>query len=448
MADAIEKADWLPRLPKDSDLAGWVSLRRTGVDGEWLVFAVAMLIVGFIFFGSAGGAIVRAIRTDAAISDKAAISIGLGVTFAAVAIVVAAWEGFRRRRGPRAHVRADRPTIELGGSARIIWQIKARPAWLRRLRKLSVLAEAAGPGTTSERFVVTRRPLEEKSLLSEIAAGPTQVTIPRDAMHSLDLGPVCFQWAVVLRGELEGAAEPWEQHFEMVVVPAPPGRAENWSPDPEAVRKHEDFDLDDEGEETDLEPLTVAPAQSGQTPAVPRTRSALRWLKGLLLVPLIVAGVAVLMALVVVCCLVVLPVVGMMGLAQKLRYGRRELKLGLDSEHCAYAPGETVKGWAEWKIDRPPRELVVKLRWNSGVGPVAEVRLKKPQKQERREFALTLPAGPYSCSGNGLNINWTVELSGAGCTQWQWIAVSPTGRTLSLEPIDRNAGEADAPAPA
>jgi hypothetical protein len=446
MSQAIEKADWLPKAPKGSDVPGWVTLRRTGLNAEWVVLSVFLLILGAGFLVSAAPAVWRSVGSELALSHKGAVKLSFGAAFTLAAAGIGLWRSARRWREPKVEVRADRASVPLGGSARVWWQIKAKPAWLRRLRRLSVLVEAGVPGTGPDRVVVTRLPLAEKSLLSEMVAGHAEVTVPRDGMHSLAIGPVQFEWSVVLRGEVEGQAEPWEQRFEMVVLPAPPGRALEWAPDEEAAARHGNFDPNDANDEAEAAP--AAGGDAAEKPAGAEVPTAeqpggepLGWVKWIFFVPLILAGAVLLIGVAVLAIFIMLPIVGVMELCQKVRYGRRELKLELEDQYQAYAPGEQVKGWAEWKIDRPPRELVVRLAWNTGPEKGAEVRFEKPQKQERREFTLTLPGGPYSCDGACPGIDWRVELSGAFRTAYKWIAVSPTGRTLKLEPVDRKSDE-------
>ena len=82
-----------------------------------------------------------------------------------------------------------------------------------------------------------------------------------------------------------------------------------------------------------------------------------------------------------------------------------------------FAPGVILRGEASWELQSPPSNVMVALIWytegkgtqDSGVG--AQHTFENPASLERRQFSLTVPEAPYSCSGTLISIRWAIELS-------------------------------------
>ncbi|HLK93097.1 MAG TPA: hypothetical protein VKZ18_24595 [Polyangia bacterium] len=117
-----------------------------------------------------------------------------------------------------------------------------------------------------------------------------------------------------------------------------------------------------------------------------------------------------------------------------------ELRLTLDEEGAAFAPGARVGGVAAWSAARPPRGIELRLSWVlSGKGgrdyKIAEtIPLPTPAAAERRRFKLTLPAAPYSFRGALLTLSWTLELvalPGEEKTRLE-LVIAPGGRAIAL----------------
>jgi hypothetical protein len=110
----------------------------------------------------------------------------------------------------------------------------------------------------------------------------------------------------------------------------------------------------------------------------------------------------------------------------------------LEDGKLAYAPGEEVRGRASWTLDADPQSVEVHLFWRTeGKGSqdteiVDSVVLEAPGKQDRREFRLKIPDGPYSFEGKLIAILWSVEVvaePGAEAGR-QDIVVSPSGNPV------------------
>ncbi len=115
------------------------------------------------------------------------------------------------------------------------------------------------------------------------------------------------------------------------------------------------------------------------------------------------------------------------------------LRIDLAEGRTAFRPGETVAGEAAWRLDRAPASAELRLFWHTqGKGDpdqevVEMVRFDAPRAEDRRDFALRLPAGPWSFSGKLVSLLWSLELvvEGEGATRIE-IVLSPTGRELLL----------------
>jgi hypothetical protein len=117
-----------------------------------------------------------------------------------------------------------------------------------------------------------------------------------------------------------------------------------------------------------------------------------------------------------------------------------EVKLFLRDERTAFAPGDTFEGAAGWNLEAAPRSVEARLFWRTqgkgteDVGVVGRFPFDAPQASEARPFRFTLPAQPWSFSGQLVSLLWAVELvaePGGHCARIE-IVVSPTGREILL----------------
>lgn len=78
-------------------------------------------------------------------------------------------------------------------------------------------------------------------------------------------------------------------------------------------------------------------------------------------------------------------------------------------------PFETVSGRVEWRLEKAPRDLELRLCWfTRGRGTeeaetVAQIALGD-RAEGASDFSFELPAGPWSVEGRLLGIGWAVEL--------------------------------------
>ncbi len=111
----------------------------------------------------------------------------------------------------------------------------------------------------------------------------------------------------------------------------------------------------------------------------------------------------------------------------------------LDGGTC-YGPREEVAGKAWWSLEQPPDTLELRLFWytqgkgTQDVGIVETVRFDHPAREERRDFRVTLPEAPFSCSGKLLSICWALELVAlpSGQTGRLELTMAPDGKEIAL----------------
>jgi len=117
-----------------------------------------------------------------------------------------------------------------------------------------------------------------------------------------------------------------------------------------------------------------------------------------------------------------------------------ELKILLRDERRSFRPGETVEGVAGWRLDEPPKSIELRLFWftrgkgTEDVSVVSQLRFEAPQLEEGRRFSFTLPAEPYSFSGQLISLIWGLELvvePGERSTRVE-VVMSPTAREILL----------------
>lgn len=92
------------------------------------------------------------------------------------------------------------------------------------------------------------------------------------------------------------------------------------------------------------------------------------------------------------------------------------IKIKLDGDKHAFAPGEVISGRAAWHFDEAPSAVELRLMWHtSGKGTtdanVAEVvALAGNGNWGDAPFSITAPAAPWSCDGSLVSICWMLEL--------------------------------------
>jgi hypothetical protein len=117
-----------------------------------------------------------------------------------------------------------------------------------------------------------------------------------------------------------------------------------------------------------------------------------------------------------------------------------KLDILLHEDKAALAPRETLGGTIRWNLDANPRCLELSLFWYTAgkgtrdVGVVETRRFEEPGAFGSRDFAFTLPDGPYSFSGRLISLIWAVELtcSPGSETVRREIVLSPTGHEVLL----------------
>jgi hypothetical protein len=122
-----------------------------------------------------------------------------------------------------------------------------------------------------------------------------------------------------------------------------------------------------------------------------------------------------------------------------------ELKILLRDERRNFRAGDIVEGVAGWRLEKPPKSVEARLFWftrgkgTEDVGVVSRMRFDVPQQEEGRKFSFTLPAEPWSFSGQLFSLIWALELVAepGGHTARVELVVSPTGQEILLH---QNAG--------
>ena len=117
-----------------------------------------------------------------------------------------------------------------------------------------------------------------------------------------------------------------------------------------------------------------------------------------------------------------------------------ELDIQLRDNKTRYAPGETVHGSVQWNVEGNPKRLDLSLLWYTAgkgtrdVGIIETVEIDNPGAFGSRDFAFSLPYGPYSFSGKLISLVWTLELMASPGEQTvrQEITVSPSGHEIIL----------------
>lgn len=117
-----------------------------------------------------------------------------------------------------------------------------------------------------------------------------------------------------------------------------------------------------------------------------------------------------------------------------------ELRILVRDERRSFRPGETLEGVAGWRLDQEPKSVELRLFWftrgkgTEDVGVVNQLNFPEPQLEEGRKFSFTLPAEPFSFSGQLISLIWALELvvePGELSTRVE-IIVSPTSQEILL----------------
>jgi hypothetical protein len=117
-----------------------------------------------------------------------------------------------------------------------------------------------------------------------------------------------------------------------------------------------------------------------------------------------------------------------------------DLDLTTEEGRTAFKPGERLSGRASWQVDDMPASAEVRLFWytrgkgTEDVEIVHTIPFGSPQKEDRREFTLTLPSQPYSFSGKLISLIWALELivePGSNVERLD-LVVSPHGREVVI----------------
>ncbi|MBI1370319.1 MAG: hypothetical protein GC162_16920 [Planctomycetes bacterium] len=89
--------------------------------------------------------------------------------------------------------------------------------------------------------------------------------------------------------------------------------------------------------------------------------------------------------------------------------------LHLAENRTAFAPGQTIAGRIEWRLDQPADAIELRLVWHTaGKGTrdaaIAQThRIERPGSVSSEAFEMTAPNGPYSFSGKLISILWAME---------------------------------------
>ncbi len=119
------------------------------------------------------------------------------------------------------------------------------------------------------------------------------------------------------------------------------------------------------------------------------------------------------------------------------------LSIHLQNDETVFSPGQSLQGAIQYRFETEPEYLELSLFWyTSGkgtrdIGVVETRRFEDPGTLGSKDFAFTLPEGPYSFSGRLISLSWLLELtsSSGSRTVRHEIVVSPTGEEIVLESV-------------
>ena len=115
------------------------------------------------------------------------------------------------------------------------------------------------------------------------------------------------------------------------------------------------------------------------------------------------------------------------------------LRIQIEGNKTAFAPGETVSGTASWQTDTPA-SIEVRLFWYTqgkgtrDVGFVNSSALQQPAREGSHRFEFVLPDGPYSFSGKLISLGWALEIVSqpSGESDHVDLVVSPAGSEVII----------------
>lgn len=90
--------------------------------------------------------------------------------------------------------------------------------------------------------------------------------------------------------------------------------------------------------------------------------------------------------------------------------------LGVRGGQHAFRPGELIEGGAGWSLDRAPRQVEVRLFWQTSGKGTRDTRVEQvqrfadPKPQDVRAFQFVAPSTPWSCDGRLVSVQWALEL--------------------------------------
>ena len=116
------------------------------------------------------------------------------------------------------------------------------------------------------------------------------------------------------------------------------------------------------------------------------------------------------------------------------------LSIALQEERFSFRTGQDVSGTAAWSLEVPPESVELRIFWRTqgkgdeDVGIAETIVFQAPGREDKREFRLRAPEGPYSFSGKLVSLLWAIEVvaePGALAGRAE-ITVSPTGEEVQL----------------
>jgi len=123
------------------------------------------------------------------------------------------------------------------------------------------------------------------------------------------------------------------------------------------------------------------------------------------------------------------------------------VSLALENNISCYEPGAQLIATADWDLDKPANEIVLRLQWQtSGKGDtdssiVQEVSFDNPEPRGQKRLGIQLPDSPYSFSGSLVSLIWTIELVvlPSGETDRVDITLAPGGQEILLGGAEKSA---------
>jgi hypothetical protein len=122
-----------------------------------------------------------------------------------------------------------------------------------------------------------------------------------------------------------------------------------------------------------------------------------------------------------------------------------QMAIEIEGNRRGFSPGETLLGRVSWTLDRDPKSAELRLFWytagkgTQNVGVENTTTFDNPTLHDRRDFRVTLPNAPYSCSGSLVSIIWALELivEPGGLTERVNITLAPGGNEVILANTSR-----------